>query len=214
MTAKTELKTGNTLKAFLNGVIQESLKSALSQRALQEKEKQDASAGTQAPPEESGDEGGGDTDLFGTGDSGDDSGDGDASAAASKTVDDEKEKLQQGDIEPKDITEKLNSIRSGKSFKDDKVKAAMEEYVGSLSKAEKVALLTFLKGIAQIVTGEVPGQDAAEPEEHPSDIQMQKGHQQQTKTVKPNVIKGAAPQPKKQGGENTSSPVPITAKKK
>lgn len=205
----TVLKTGGSLATFLDNVIQESVKSALHHKALQEKEKQDALAGTQGGTDNSGDQGGGDTDLFGTENTGDDSG-------ASKTMDDETEKLKQGDIEPKDIVEKLNAIRSGKSFKDDAIEAAMEQYIGSLSKAEKTALLAFLKGIAQIVTGEVPGQQATEPADNPSDVKMQKGPSKPTtKHVQPNVIKASPPKQKAQTGtEDTSAPTPIVPKRK
>lgn len=212
---KIALKTGASLGTFLDGVIQESVKSALHQKALQEKEKQaQASGGAQGGSDNSGGGGGGDTDLFGTGDSGggDEGGEEDTS---SKTMDDETEKLEQGDIEPKDVVDKLNAIRSGKSFKDDKVKAAMDEYVGSLSKAEKTALLAFLKGIAQIVTGEVPGQQAIDPESKPAHVSMEKGEKQKTKHIQPNVIKASAPKEKPKGGsEDSSGPVPITPKKK
>jgi hypothetical protein len=191
---KTVLKTGSSLATFLDGVIQESVKSALVQKALQEKEKQaQASGGAQGGTDNSGD------------------GDGDAS---SKTMDDETEKLQQGDVEPRDIVDKLNAIRSGKSFKDDQVKLAMEEYVGSLTKAEKVALLAFMKGIAQIVTGEIPGQQAVDPSASPAGVEMEKGQKQKTKHIEPNVIKAAAPKEKPKGGEDTSGPVPITPKRK
>lgn len=209
---KVALKTGATLRTFLNGVIDESVKAGLHQRALREKEKQVA-AGSQGGTNNSGSGDGEDTDLFGGSDSGGD-GEATAPAAPSKTMDDESNKMKSGDVKAKDVVERLNSIRSGKSFKDDKVKAAMEEYVESLSKAERVALFAFLKGIAQIVTGEVQGQQATEPDSHPADVTMQKGDQHQTKHVDPNVIKGAAPKPKKQGGENTSAPVPITPKRK
>lgn len=214
MADKVVLKTGASLGTFLDGVIKETVKSALAQKALQEKEKQaQASGGTQGGTDNSGGGGGGDTDLFGTGDSG--GGDeGGEEATSSKTMDDETEKLEQGDIEPRDIVDKLNAIRSGKSFKDDKVKSSMEEYVGSLSKAEKTALLAFLKGIAQIVTGEVPGQQAVDPSADPAGVEMEKGQKQKTKHIEPNVIKAAAPKSKAQGGEDTSGPVPITPKKK
>lgn len=216
MSTKTALKTGASLATFLDGVIQESVKSALSQRALQEKEKQAAaSGGTQGDADKSDDEGGGDTDLFGGGDSGGDGG-GDDEQSTSKTMDDDTETLQQGDVEPKDIVDKLNAIRSGKSFKDEQVSAAMEEYVGSLSKAEKTALLAFMKGIAQIVTGEVPGQQAVEPESNPAQVSMKKGPEPaKTKHIEPNVIKASPPKQKSKGGsEDTSGPVPITPKKK
>ena len=216
MSDKVVLKTGASLGTFLDGVIQESVKSALHQKALQEKEKQaQAGGGSQGGGDNSGGGGGGDTDLFGGGDSEGGEGGGDE-AAPSKTMDDETEKLEQGDIEPKDVIDKLNAIRSGKSFKDDQVNAAMDEYVGSLSKAEKTALLAFLKGIAQIVTGEVPGAEATEPDSKPAHVSMEKGpEKQKTKHIEPNVIKGAAPKAKpKSGTEDTSGPVPITPKKK
>lgn len=214
--AKTALKTGASLATFLDGVISESVKSALHQKALQEKEKQAAAGGqAQGGGDNSGGGGGGDTDLFGGGDSGGDSG-ADDQDTSSKTMDADTETMEQGDIEPKDIIDKLNAIRSGKSFKDDKVSAAMEEYVGSLSKAEKTALFAFMKGISQIVTGEVPGQQATEPDSKPAHVSMEKGPDKaKTKHIEPNVIKGAAPKTKaKTGTEDTSGPVPITPKKK
>lgn len=210
MTDKVVLKTGTSLGMFLDGVIKETVKSALAQKALREKERQaQASRGAQDGTDNSDGENGDNTDLFGTGNS-----EGGGEATSSKTMDDETEKLEHGDIEPSDIVDKLNAIRSGKSFKDEKIKSSMEEYVGSLSKAEKTALLAFLKGIAQIVTGEVPGQQAIEPGSHPAKVEMEKGQKQKMKHIEPNVIKAAAPKPKIRGGEDTSGPVPITPKKK
>lgn len=214
---KTVLKTGASLATFLDGVIAETIKSTLHQKALQEKEKQAATAASQAQGggDNSNDGGGGDTDLFGGGDSGGDSG-ADDQDTSSKTMDADTEAIKQGNIEPNDIIDKLNAIRSGKSFKDDKVSAAMEEYIGSLSKAEKTALFTFMKGISQIVTGEVSGQQAIVPDDKPADVSMKKGPERaKTKYIEPNVIRGAAPKVKaKTGTEDTSGPVPITPKKK
>lgn len=206
-----KLSTTKNVRDLIEGVIREGVKSALHQRSLQEKEKQAAlSGGTEQS-------GGGDnsiSSLFGPDDS--EGGEGEQEQP-SKTGDDEADKLKTGEVETKDIVEKLNSIRSGKSFKDDHVKGSMEQYIESLSKAEKTALFAFLKGIAQIVTGEIPAQQAAEPTKKPADVQMQKGTKTQTKSIKPNVIKGQAPKAKGGGGaEDTSAPVtaPITAKKR
>jgi hypothetical protein len=212
MSTKTTLKTGKSLYSFLDKVIEESVKSSLYQRALQEKEKQAAVASTQVNTDNSGADEGGSSDIF----SGDDSGDDEGVPDASKTMDDESEKLKKGDIKPRDIVDKLNSIRSGKSFKDSFVNKAMDEYIGSLSRAEKVALLTFLKGIAQIVTGEIPGQQAMEPSDAPSDVSMQKGEKKQAKHIDPNVIKVQSPKqkPTSGGAENTAAPTPITPKKR
>lgn len=210
-----KLTTANSIQAFIEQVIAEGIKSALAQSALTEKEKQVKTAGE--PPEE---EGGSNDDLFGGG--GDDSegeegGDDDeGDNQSSKTMDDETEKLKDSDIEPKDIVEKLNSIRAGKSFKDEQVAKAMEEYIGSMSKAEKVALFAFMKGIAGIVTGEVSGEQAEDPSKNPSDVKMQKGDgPEKVRHMKPNVIKG--PQKPKKGNasaEDTSSPAPITPKRR
>jgi len=206
MTEKlVKINSGDSLQSFLSRIFQEGIKSSLSQKALDEKEKQLSVKGTDDGGDEEDDES---DSLF------DDEGGDDADEPSSKTMDDEKDKLGSGDIEPKDIVDRLNSIRSGKSFKDEEVAGAMEEYIGSLSKAEKVALFAFLKGIAQIVTGEVPAEDAEEPSEAPSDVKMQKGAgPEKKKTIKPNVIKKPSGEVKgKKPAEDTSAP--ITAKRR
>lgn len=199
--SSTKINDGKTLGDFIGNIIKESVKSALHNKTLQEKEKQDSTGGSDDSVDQ----------LFGSGD-GDSEGDsgGDEEQKSSKTMDDDTEAMAGGDVEVKDIVEKLNSIRSGKSFKDDAVKNSMDEYINSLSSAERVALLAFLKGIAQIVTGEIPAQQAMDPQEKPADVQMKKGETKQTKHVKPNVIKVASqPEKSKSSQEDTSSPAPI-----
>ncbi len=204
-----KLGTVKSVKAFVQEVIREGVKNALHQKALDEKEKQSALSGG---GDQSGGGDGGISDLFGGGDTQGGEGDQEQPEQTSKTGDDEKEKLKSGEVETKDIVEKLNSIRSGKSFKDDHIKGSMEQYIESMSKAEKTALFAFLKGIAQIVTGEIPAQQAEEPQKQPANVQMQKGEKTQSKSIKPNVIKGQAPQQKKPSAEDTTAP--ITAKKR
>lgn len=203
---------GKSLAGLVAALFEEGVKSSLHRKGLQEKEKQ---AATDNTDNSSDDEGG--IGLFG-----DDEGSSDASSdtdvqQTSKTGDDEKKKLEQGDVEPKDVIEKLNSIRSGRSFKDSAVGPAMEEYVSSLSVAERTALFAFLKGIAQIVTGEIPAQQAVEPDSNPSDVHMKKGPDVRQKTIQPNIIKKTShdrPANNKAGSEDTSGPVPITPKRK
>lgn len=219
-----------TLQSYLTTLFEQGVKSALHQRALDEKEKQAKTSGGSGGTT---DDGG--VDLFGGGGgaddggndapSGDDTSDDDTNAT-SKTMDDETEKLKQGDIKAKDVIEKLNSIRSGKSFKDSAVQKPMEDYVDSLAKPEKVALLAFLKGISQIVTGEVPAQKAEDPGKHPADVKMNKTNEPHVIHKTPNVIKGpqksaGAPAPVKKGAppeEDDSAPkqvsAPITAKRR
>jgi ribosomal protein L12E/L44/L45/RPP1/RPP2 len=196
MKNNVKITTGRSLGKLLDTVISESVKAGLYQKSLQEKEKQDAMASNApdpapSPPADSQDE----------------------KSHGSKTAEDEKSEMESGDIDHIDVIEKLNTIRSGHSFRDEKVASAMEQYINSLSSAEKTALLAFLKGIAQIVTGEVAAQDAADPGDKPSDVKMEKGPK--TKHIKPNVIVSQTPKVNKDSGaENTSGPTPITPKKK
>jgi hypothetical protein len=234
MERTVKITSGKTLQAFLGQVFDEGYKSSLAQKALTEKEKQLKTAtdvGGGGEEEDDGLSG-----LFGGGgDAGGEEGGGAADAQSnmpdmpeeepSKTMDDETEKLKKGDIQPKDIVEKLNSIRSGKSFKDSAVASAIDEYVQSLKKPERVALMAFLKGIAQIVTGEVPGKAAEDPGKHPADVKMDKGNEPKTIQKKPNIIKGGnttspgtqKPADAALGGgeeEDTTPPAPIVPKKR
>lgn len=184
----TKITTGKSLNSLLSAVIEESLKSALHNRALEEKEQQDSLSSTQqqASPEE---------------------------PKQSKTTETDREVLSGGDVSVDDVIEKLNTIRSGKSFKDETIKGNMTQYVDSLAKAEKVALLAFLKGIAQIVTGEIPAKTAVEPSDNPADVEMKKGNEPHTKHIKPNVIKTSIPKNKEEKKEDDSAPTPVKVKK-
>jgi hypothetical protein len=205
MENKAKPLSRKSLSEAIDNIVKESLKSKLHQNAVEEKEKQKML----------GEE---DDDLFG----GDEKSSGeeapsDEKPETSKTVDSEKEKLKKGEIKTKDIVDKLNSIRSGKSFKDSAISSKLDEYVESLSKAEKVALLAFLKGLSQIVTGEVEAEQAVDPADPDPDVKMKKGSgEKQTKSIKPNVIKAPEKEKteKKPSSEDTSGPVPITPKKK
>jgi len=203
---KTNMKNGKSLSKLIQDVVNESIKSSLYRNSVEEKKKQ------QSLSEE-------DDDLFddkGRSDKEEKKDDsGEKESTPSKTTDAEKEKLKKGDITSKDIVDRLNAIRSGKSFKDDTVAAHFDEYVESLSKPERVALLAFLKGISQIVTGEIEPDQATGPGSNPANVKMEKGDEEKKKTIKPNVIK--APEKaktEKKSEEDTSGPVPITPKKK
>jgi hypothetical protein len=211
MEKQDKIKTGRSLSAAIAAIMKESIKASLQQNSEEEKAKQKATQGSVLGEE--------DDDLF---DDADSSGEQDEKKpeekppTPSKTVDAEKDKLRKGDIKPKDIVDKLNTIRAGKSFKDSAISSKMDEYIESLSKPEKVALLAFLKGLAQIVTGEVEAEAAQDPSDNPADVKMEKSNEPQKKTIKPNVIKAPAKEKteKKSSSEDTSGPVPITPKKK
>ena len=119
----------------------------------------------------------------------------------------DKSLMKTGEISTEEIIEKLNTIRSGKSFKDSQIKSSLEEYLNSLEKAEKVALFAFLKGIAQIVTGEIFGKQAVEPSDPAPAVQMKKGTVK--KVIKPVVVKKRV----EKKVEDTTPPAPIKPKK-
>lgn len=202
-----KLDPGADLSAYIENIINETVKSALHSRALEEKEKQGAQVAAASGAS-------GNETLFG-----DDGGDTDEKKKPeepSKTVADDREALE-GKVEVKDVIEKLNAIRSGKSLKDSMISKAFDSYFNSLKDAEKVALFAFMKGIAQIVTGEVSGETATEPSEKPADVTMKKGPEIKKRHLKPNVIKKPAPaggSPKAPPKENTTPPSPITPKKR
>lgn len=186
---KQQSKTSNTLDSYLQKIIDESMRSTLQRRALQEKEAQ------QTQPDTSGKE---------------------KSALSPVTGTEEKEKLKRGDITHNDIIEKLNSIRAGKSFKDKDISAALQGYVEDMTTAEKTALFAFLKGISQIVTGEIEGTSAVDPGDKVANVEMSKSMGAKKVTIKPMVIKQAEKEKKPAGppAEDTSGPVPITPKAK
>lgn len=71
--------------------------------------------------------------------------------------------IQKGAITLEMVIDKFNTIRAGKSFKDKSIKQQMMQYFEKLTDDEKVALYAFLKGIAQIVSGEFTGYSPVSP---------------------------------------------------
>ena len=127
---------------------------------------------------------------------------------------DEEKKLKSGEVSASDIVEKLNTIRSGKSFKEESVANSLEKYINDMTKAERTALFAFLKGISQIVTAEIPAEQAIDPSEKPANIEMKKTGSSKV-TVKPVIAKKPSEggEKKKPPAEDTTGPVPIKPKK-
>lgn len=135
------------------------------------------------------------------------------SSDAESEDDDDETILKKGDVKVEDIIEKLNTIRSGRSFKDKKIEETMQRYIKSLERPEQVALLAFLKAIAQIVTAETPAGSVIDPSEFPASIQMKKTSSGKTIVVKPVIKTNPAVEKQKSTGEDTSGPAPIKPKK-
>ena len=210
----SKIRSGISLSEYIKDIIDETVKTALYKNAVKEKSLQRALTEEDDTDEETSEEepekGGDEVQKKKT-----EKEPADNASSQKITSPEDKEALSAGDVEADDIIEKLNTIRSGKSFRDDTIKKNMTEYVEGLDKAERTALLAFLLAISQIVTAEMPAAQVLEPDETPSSVKMKKGAgDKQTKHVKPNVIKASPPKKEsKPSGEDTSGPVPITPKK-
>lgn len=137
-------------------------------------------------------------------------------AAGQAGVTDPGADLQKGTITLDMVVERLNAIRSGRSFKDENISMQMQAYFNDLNDNERLALYAFLKGISQIVTGEIQGQAAPTPQTATPAVEMVDSGEGQIRHIKPNVIrKGPAPSaPKAPSPENTAAPTPIVAKQR
>jgi len=99
--------------------------------------------------------------------------------------------MKKGDISADKVIDKLNTIRAGRSFKDPNIKSSLTDYISSLKPPERVALFAFLKGVSQIMSGEVEGQSATEPADPAPSIQMQKVRLK--REIKPTIVMPSKP---------------------
>jgi hypothetical protein len=62
-----------------------------------------------------------------------------------------------------EIIDKLNVMRSGKSLKDDDVRKNIELYVKGLDTGTRQMLFVGLTGLAQVMSGDIDGEEAVNP---------------------------------------------------
>lgn len=98
-----------------------------------------------------------------------------------------------------DIIDKLNSIRSGRSFNDSAVSQNLDTYLQNTPDDQKQLIAAFLQGVAQIVTGQVAAAQATPAQDAGVQIVAQNSN---VRTVKPTVIKRVS----EPGAENTAAP--------
>lgn len=136
----------------------------------------------------------------------------------SLTVDSDEHNHDDDDATPdqdhtvEDVIEKLNTIRSGRSLRDEDVKQQFSKYYEELSDAEKLALYSFLTGIGQILTTGLESSEAEEPEDHDAIHIHATGDtdEEGKKSIKPNVVKTmTASDSEDDSLEDDSPPTPI-----
>lgn len=161
---------------------------------------------------------------------------GNVAAKGGETSNDEN--LANGNISVDMIVDKINQVRAGRSLRDQHIAEEMEKYFNDLNDAERVALYAFLKGLTQVLSGEVDGSQATEPSDEPTpNVKMQatgkpqqdnKSSQNKTRHIKPNVLKkGNTTEPKQNtaqpqqtakqgvsnGKEDTSAPIQVKSRR-
>lgn len=95
-------------------------------------------------------------------------------------------------LEPESIIKSINVIRSGNSLKDAGVQERFQIYFDKLDPAEKVALKGFLDGLAQVIAGDIPGQDAVAPSSPPYNVSMKDKPLQKKSSAKSSPDAGLA----------------------
>lgn len=131
---------------------------------------------------------------------------------------------EQGGVATLDnVIEQLNTLRAGRSLKDENVRGELERYYQGLDDSEKEAMHAYLKGIAQILSGQIDAAVAEEPKNHGLNTQ---DSGKRTRTIKPNIVRSQSTAPvkspntaptanvSKSSVENTAAPAPIVPKKR
>ena len=102
------------------------------------------------------------------------------------------------EIDAESIADKINSIRSGKSLKEEDTMKALNGYFQKLNGPERIALFAFLAGLEKVL-GDVTG-DVKTPHSKPFNIDMEQEKKEEKK---------AKPKGSKEPSANSDSENPI-----
>lgn len=75
------------------------------------------------------------------------------------------------EVTPEMVAEKINSLRSGKSLKDEGVFLEFSNYINGMSEEERLALWSYVSGLAEILEGST-NDDATGPDDISSDVSI------------------------------------------
>lgn len=113
------------------------------------------------------------------------------------------EDIASADVEH--IVNMLNMLRSGKSTKDKEVQKDLADYFDGLDAGEKQALYIMMSGLTQIMTADVPGDEAPDPTSVGIKIQAKK-KDRDAEVSQPAQKAAAAVDPKKDDGTPSAKP--------
>lgn len=115
------------------------------------------------------------------------------------------------------IKDKVNTIRSGRSLRDDEIRGELKDYFNELTGDEQEALFAFLDGISQVLTAGIEGEEATDPSKSPHNLKVsstdgEEEGEAKEKSKKP-PVKKAQPSGKKDI-EDTSPPIDVGKKQR
>lgn len=108
------------------------------------------------------------------------------------------------DISPEQIADKINTIRAGKSLKDQATMQSLAQYFQRLNGPERIALYAFLQGLSKVLGGK-DGGEVKTPDSKPYNVEMDR-EKKEKKSVTPKRMQSDK---QKSSDSNSSSDNPI-----
>ena len=100
-------------------------------------------------------------------------------------------------VKAADIVSLLNTMRSGKTLKDEQVRKNFQAYFDALSGSERVALFSFTQAIADIIAGENTEEDMKnQPQPEDLGVEISKDDAPEKKKSKPQKADKSTDKPK------------------
>jgi hypothetical protein len=115
------------------------------------------------------------------------------------------------------IKDKVNTIRSGRSLRDDEIRGELKDYFNELTGDEQEALFAFLDGISQVLTAGIEGEEATEPSKDPYNLKVTSSDDTKKSKPKEQPKKSPAKKPQPSGKkdlEDTSPPIDVGKKQR
>lgn len=115
------------------------------------------------------------------------------------------------------VVSAINNLRSGKSLRDSSIKSQAQVYYDRLSDDERTTLLVFLKALSDIIAGQVTGQEAKDPSDPPTSLNITSNKEKdepEEETEEPPAEESEEPPaesetPAEEEGEDTTPPIKV-----
>ena len=114
------------------------------------------------------------------------------------------------------VVSAINNLRSGKSLRDSSIKSQAQVYYDRLSDDERTTLLVFLKALSDIIAGQVTGQEAKDPSDPPTSLNITSDKEKdepEEETEEPPAEESEEPPAESEApseeGEDTSPPIKV-----